>query len=532
MSRESFYEISPADFFYRNKDLAGFSNPARAIYSAVRELVENSFDASEVYKYQPDIFVRINDADGESLEDLEGATVTTIKVADNGCGIPARHIPSAFGQVFYGSKYRLRQSRGTFGLGGTMAILYGQITTSSPVKVVSATSGKVAHEYEIMIDIRRNRPVILKHKTYRNESLWHGTIIEVKMEGDYKRATAKILEYFKQTAMVAPYANITFVDTRGRLYRFNQVTKEMPKPPTETKLHPYGSDVETIKRLMAMTPCKSMHSFMMEHFHKVGPIIAGNFLRAAGIPQKRKPRKLNNVEIVKLVKAMKRFPNFRPPSAECLSPLGENLLRAGIQKELKPEFISVKVRNPSVYSGFPFIAEVGLAYGGEVPKSGDIVLYRFANRIPLLYDEASDVSWKVVHSLMNWRNYHVDLHSTPLAVMVHVCSTKIPYRSVGKEFIAEIPEIEREILNGVRDAARELSGFLARRRSVEVEKKRLDVFGKFLPKIAEFSKKLAGREVTPDVKPLLRSVMKHGSEEKEGYEGTEGEAHKEPPESG
>jgi DNA topoisomerase-6 subunit B len=379
-----------------------------------------------------------------------------------------------------------------------------------------------------MIDIRRNRPIILKHKTYKNENLWHGTVLEVKMEGDYKRATAKILEYFKQTAMVAPYANITLIDPRGRLYRFNQVTEEMPKPPIETKLHPYGSDVETIKRFLVTTPCNSMHCFMMEHFHKVGPIIAAKFLKQAGIPMKRKPRKLSNTEIVKLVKAMKRFPNFRPPSGDCLSPLGESLLKAGVQKELKPEFISVKVRNPSVYSGFPFIVEVALAYGGEVPRSGDIVLYRFANRIPLLYDEASDVSWKVVHSLVNWKNYHVDLHSAALAAVVHVCSTKIPYRSVGKEFIADIPEIEREILNAVRDAARELSIFLSRRRSVEVEKKRLDVFEKFLPKIAEFSKELAGREKIPDVKPLLRSVIKYGAEEKAVYEDTEGEDYKEP----
>ncbi len=41
---ELFQEISPADFFYRNRDIAGFTNPSRAIYSTIRELVENSLD--------------------------------------------------------------------------------------------------------------------------------------------------------------------------------------------------------------------------------------------------------------------------------------------------------------------------------------------------------------------------------------------------------------------------------------------------------------------------------------------------------
>jgi DNA topoisomerase-6 subunit B len=210
---------------------------------------------------------------------------------------------------------------------------------------------------------------------------------------------------------------------------------------------------------------------------------------------------------------MKQFSDFRPPTADCLSPLGENLLRAGIVKELNPEFVSIKQRPPSVYSGYPFIIEVGVAHGGEIPRTGDIALYRFANRIPLLYDEASDVSWDAVHNEVNWRHYGVDVSNAQLAVFVHICSTKIPYRSVGKEFIADIPEIRREIVNGVRDAARELSIFLSRRQAREVEKRRLDIFEKFLPKIAKFSSEIAERMEPPNIKPLLKSVMKYGPEE-------------------
>lgn len=511
VDRDSFYEISPADFFYRNKDIAGFSNPSRAIYSAIRELVENSLDASELHRVLPEIYIRITEEDGSSST-VEGGTVHLIHIEDNGSGIPARHIPSAFGQVFYGSKYRLRQSRGTFGLGGTMAILYGQITTDSAVKVISSTGDRNIHEYELMIDIRRNRPIVLKHRPYKNDNSWHGTIINLKMEGDYSRASSKILEYFKQTAIVAPYANLTIADSKGRLYIFERATDEMPKPPGETKPHPYGSDVETLKRLITITDARNMLTFIMNHFHRVGKTTAEKFLQFAGISPTKKPQKLNNEEIVKLAKKMKEYPDFRAPSAECLSPLGENLLRAGIQKELKPEFISVKPRSPSVYSGYPFIVEVAIAYGGGIPRSSRILLYRFANRIPLLYDEASDVSWKVIEQ-MNWKYYHVDMPDPPLAVVTHICSTKIPYRSVGKEFVADIPEIEREILGGLRDAARELSVFLTKRKAIEMDKKRFDIFEKYMPKIAKFSTELAGERDVPDVRNLLKSVMKYGSKE-------------------
>ena len=43
--KENFNQISPSEFFYRNRDLAGFSNPTRSLYTAVREFVENALDA-------------------------------------------------------------------------------------------------------------------------------------------------------------------------------------------------------------------------------------------------------------------------------------------------------------------------------------------------------------------------------------------------------------------------------------------------------------------------------------------------------
>jgi DNA topoisomerase-6 subunit B len=128
-----------------------------------------------------------------------------------------------------------------------------------------------------------------------------------------------------------------------------------------------------------------------------------------------------------------------------------------------------------------------------------------------LYDEASDVSVKVINS-MNWRRYKV-MPDMPIAILVHICSTKVPYKTVGKEFIADRPEVRREIANGLREVARQIQHFLTRKEHVDRERKKLGVFSKYLPKIAQFSTQLAGKEKPPDVEKLLRSLKRFGAEE-------------------
>ncbi len=501
---EVFQEISAADFFYRNRDIAGFTSPSRSIYSTIRELVENSLDACETGGIPPDIYVRLSHESGP----LDGPGTYIVRVEDNGIGIPANVIPSAFGQVLYGSKYKLRQTRGTFGLGGKMALLYGQITTHSEAAITSSTGSKSRiAEVVLRIDIQQNKPVIVKNKNRTNKPHWQGTIIEFKTEADYSRAMPRILEYFKQTAIIVPYANITFVDPRGRLYKFLRGTTKVPPAPTETSPHPHGVDVETVQR--------------------IGETTARKFLQFASLGQKKNPRNLSGQDMVKLVNAMKNYDGFLSPDPTCLSPLGEDLLKTGIKKELGimdqeietgSAFVTTLQRRPATYAGFPFIIEVGLASSKQIETQGKILLFRFANKIPLLFDEASDVSWKVVDTEIDWRNYKVVPGETPLAVFIHVCSTKIPYKTVGKEFIADRPEVEHEILNSIREVGRNLRLYLSKREHLTQEKRRLDVFEKYLPKVAQFSTKLAKEKKEPDIKPLLRGVIKYGAEEEEEQE--------------
>ena len=171
------------------------------------------------------------------------------------------------------------------------------------------------------------------------------------------------------------------------------------------------------------------------------------------------------------------------------------------------------MRPPSSYSGFPFLVEAGIAYGGKVLQPG-VKLLRFANRIPLLYDESSDVSFKVLNEEIDWRRYHVPQDS-PVAVITHICSTKIPYKTVGKEYIADRPEIEREIRNAVREALRRLGIFLSRKGSMEAVQRKMNIYGKYLPLIAKFATELAGQKRPPRYRKLIGDHIVDEGEPKE-----------------
>jgi DNA topoisomerase-6 subunit B len=610
MSQATFREISPSEFFYRNRDLAGFSNPSRALYMTIRELVENSLDACDQNKILPHINIAIKPVEKDAADPKQ----YTVTVTDNGPGITPEYVPMAFGKVLYGTKFTLRQARGMFGLGATMAILYGQITTNKPVTIKTTQNGKM-YEYTMQLDIQRNRPMIL-NKEKLDANGFKGLSISIILEGDYGKSQNKIRDYVAQTALITPYANLSLQDPAANKIKFKRVTKVIPPPPLEIEPHPTGVDVETLRRLISheyntsqsfdqemkervkkelgadrinqssdtvtslakkrwdrltraiktaasivvlldinlddlekvrvdnidvpnskisyitlldenyhTTKLKKINpffkhlvsvvegdtviDFMTKNFQRVGPGIAKKFLDFAKIDGKKKIGTLTNEEIVSLADAMQRYPAFLAPDASCLSPLGEKLLEAGIKKIFNPEFVATVQRPPSAYSGFPFVVEMGMAYGGDIKTDG-ISLYRFANRIPLLYDEGSDVAMKVIEEV-DWPRYRI-MQDSPLIIVTHICSTRVPYKTVGKEYIADRPEIEYELRNGIRFLARKLAAFLSKKGHMEMQKKRAGIYSKYLPMLAQFVTELSKAKKEPNYKVLL----KRGEEFEEG----------------
>ncbi|MEM0482658.1 MAG: DNA topoisomerase VI subunit B [Nitrososphaerota archaeon] len=501
MVEVKFEQISPADFFYRNRDIAGFSSPARSLYMSIRELVENSLDACEVGKILPEISIELTAEVGEGEG---GNEIYRLVVRDNGIGVDGDNIPKAFGTILYGSKYGFKQSRGTFGVGGTMALLYGQITTNRPFKIISSRGRGKIYEYQLMIDIVSNEPRIIDKKVIENNDGWHGTIVDFTLEADYSTSKPKIVEYLKMTSLINPHANISFIDPKGRFYFFRRVTEQVPEPPREAKPHPQGVDAETVSRIAADTKARSVLRMLIEEFQRVGEKTAMDVLKLAGIDPHARPRDLAHEQIAQLVNVMKNYQGFRAPDTSSLSPVGVSFLEAGVKALFNPEFYHIVQRPPSSYSGIPFIVEVAVAWGGTIPPTEDIQLYRFANKIPLLYDERADVSWKVISEKIDWGAYKVPKQA-PLAVITSICSPKVPYKTVGKEAIADRPEIERELTLAVRECARFLRGYLSRLEKREAVKKRLNIYAKYLPKIAKYSAELADKE-PPKISNLLKKI--------------------------
>ncbi len=599
--KEKFNQISPSEFFYSNRDLAGFSNPTRSLYTAVREFVENALDACDQKGILPDVHLTIKAVDPEKSDPKP--YILTVK--DNGPGIDAEHIPLAFGTVLYGSKFGLKQARGMFGLGATMAILYGQITTNKPVIVKSSADGKIQNQFEILLDIQKNKPVIVKHTT--KEISKKGLSVSICLEGDYSKAGNKIRDYVYETSLITPYASITFDDPKGQKFSNPRFVKDIPAPPTIIKPHPHGIDVERIRRMIVESqfeiptiddtmieklrkdlvlskknlsftsimdkskkkwknlprqvrvvialisflkmdfeklrkiriedidmPNKKLFywdfgdsqsksvdmdsesqyykqltntiqgepltTFLTKRFQRIGPTTAVKFAKFAKFKPEKRMGTLTNQELVNLSDALQKFEDFMAPDSSCLAPLGAEPLEKGIKKFFNPDFTAVVQRPASAYSGFPFIIEMGIAFGGDI-KSGGPHVYRYANRIPLLYDEGSDVVLKVVNDT-DWGRYKVK-GEPPFIIVSHICSTRIPYKTAGKENVADRQEIERELRLALQFLSRKLASFMSKRGQAEMAKKRANLYAKYIPLIAEFCTELAGKKKAPNFQKIL-----------------------------
>ena len=603
--KEKFNQISPSEFFYSNRDLAGFSNPTRSLYTAVREFVENALDACDQKGILPDVHLTIKAVDPDKPDPKP--YILTVK--DNGPGIDAEHIPLAFGTVLYGSKFGLKQARGMFGLGATMAILYGQITTNKPVIVKSSSDGKIQNQFQILLDIQKNKPVIVKHTT--KEVAKTGLSVSICLEGDYSKAGNKIRDYVYETSLITPYASITFDDPKEQKFSHPRFVKEIPPPPTIIRPHPHGIDVERIRRMIVESqfeiptiddamiekvrkdlglsvkklsftsimekakkkwknlprqvrvvialmsflkmdfeklnkikiedidmPNKKLFywdfgdsqsksvdmdadsqyykqltntvqgepltTFLTKRFQRVGPTTAVKFAAFAKLKPEKRMGTLTNQELVNLSDALQKFEDFMAPDSSCLAPLGAEPLEKGIKKFFNPDFVAVVQRPASAYSGFPFIIEMGIAYGGDI-KTGGPHVYRYANRIPLLYDEGSDVVIKVVNDT-DWGRYKIK-GEPPFIIVSHICSTRIPYKTAGKENVADRQEIERELRLALQFLSRKLSSFMSKRGQAEMAKKRANLYAKYIPMIAEFCTELSGKKKEPNYKKMLQTEI-------------------------
>jgi len=472
-------EISVSEFFTKNRHLLGFDSPTKALLTTIKEAVDNSLDACEEAGILPDLEVTI-----QALAENR----YRVEVADNGPGIVKAQIPKIFGKLLYGSKFhRLRQSRGQQGIGISAAGMYGQLTTGKPIVIESRTNRrKPAHRYELVIDTLRNEPVIKKDLEVEWE-VAHGTRVAIELEGTYKRGRHGVETYLRQTALANPHVEIHF---RGpadeEALFFQRASRVLPPEALEIQPHPHGVEVGLLLRMLKETKARRLNSFFQTEFSRVGPTLAQRIVEGAELHPKSSPKRVTADAAEKLITSIRQVRIPAPPT-NCLSPIGEERLLASLKEQIAADFYAAVSRSPAVYRGNPFQVEVGVAYGGDLTGDDLMPLYRFANRVPLLYQQGGCALFKSVLST-NWKSYGLQqsrgaLPSGPMILMAHVASVWVPFTSESKEAVASYDEIIKEMKLALQEVGRKLAQHVRRtRRRRDADRKRAYI-EKYIPHI-------------------------------------------------
>ena len=489
-------EISVSEFFTKNRHLLGFDNPAKALLTAIKEAVDNSLDACEEAGILPALEISIREISEDRYR---------IIVADNGPGIVKAQIPKIFGKLLYGSKFHvLKQSRGQQGIGISAAGMYSQLTTGKPVRIVSRTGkGKPANSYEIQIDTRKNLPEVLNEGTAE----WahdHGTSVEMELQATYKKGRRSVDDYIAQTALANPHAEILYTDPKGEQFRYERLAQELPREPVPIKPHPYGVELGALMKMMKETRSRNLRGALQSDFSRVSGKVADEIAAAAGLRSEAKPHNLTPDEVERLFKTIPKVRIMSPPT-NCLSPIGDALILDGLKKAVPDsEFYTSVTRSPAVYRGNPFQIETGLAYGGKLPADDLADLWRFANRVPLQYQQAGCAITRSV-ILNDWKKYGLQqargaLPTAPLVLFVHMASAWVPFTSESKEAIASYPEIVKEIRLGLQECGRRLGAWLRHRRREEDAEKKRSYIEKYIPHIGIALREILGFSAKEEAK--------------------------------
>ncbi len=508
-------EISVSEFFEKNKHLLGFDSKTKALLMVVKEAVDNSLDACEEAGILPDIKVSVSQ---------EKENVYKVVVEDNGPGILENQVGKIFGKLLYGSKFhRLKQSRGQQGIGISAAVLYAQLTTGEPAIIYTKTQRqKTTKRFKLYIDTMKNEPDILEVKDVGTKIKDHGVRIELKVVGRYKKVKG-IDDYLKQTSIANPYAKIIYKAPDGTTTTFPRSVDYLPKPPKEMKPHPYGIEFGILIRMLKKTKARTLLSFLVNDFSSVGQTSAKEICKIAKLKPNMKPSELERKDVEKLLNAMQTVKLQRPPT-DCLSPIGEKELEQSLKKEFKEaEFFVSVTRPPTVYRGNPFQIEVGIAYGGELPKDKPIEIMRFANRVPLIYQQSAGAVFEAV-TKTSWKRYNVQQSGNsipigPMVLIVHMCSVWVPFISEGKEAIAPYPDIVKEMKLAIQDAARRLGRYISGKRRVGEIKRKIQIFEKYAIESSEALSKLTGvdkKKIEKLFEDLIKNKVKVGVVDDEG----------------
>ena len=530
MARKSsgMQQASISEFFEKNKHFLGFDTLPRSIITAVKESVDNSLDAAEEHRILPEISIEVYKVPGK--KDL-----LRLVTQDNGPGIPQKSISKVFGSLLFGSRFHtIRQTRGQQGIGITGVVMYSQLTTGKPTAVISKISREgSAIRVNIGLDTKKNKAILSNEKRFSSDEVneakglhWigdHGIRIETLMKAKYQRGKQSVHQYLKMTSIVSPHASINFkaYDEEGSIIdeaSWPRVTDDLPRPVKDIKPHPHGLEIGTLQRLLrdadvpsegegANTP---LRYFLRHTFSSVTNPRAQDIISKAGLTPKDKPHLLKPDQVNDLLAAFTKVKLTAPPT-DCLSPIEDLLIKKGLSKAIDSRFVSTVTREPKVTNGNPFQVEVGLIFGGDLPGDQPIQVLRFANRVPLMYQQGGCLLTKALESV-DWKRYGLDhpggrgVPKGPAAVLIHLASTNVQFTSEAKEALSDNVDVHDEIRLAMLEVGRGLRNHLKKQKQKAKAQEKFELVNIILPEIHDKAIAILDEKPLP-LAPVITRIM-------------------------
>lgn len=511
-------QVAISEFFEKNKHFLGFDSLTRSLITAVKEAVDNSLDACEEARILPEIRIQITKIDDKK-------NIVELKSEDNGPGIPQRSIEKVFGQLLFGSRFHaIRQSRGQQGIGITGVVMYSQLTTGQKTHVRSkiATEASAAI-VDIGLDTRKNKAT----KSNETREIWeledgsfkeHGLEITTRMKAKYQKGRQSVYQYLRMTSIVNPHADITFTDPEGQVHHWARVTERLPTKVESIKPHPHGIHLGTLQRMCSESRDSRMTVFLRNNFSGMSTRAAKELLQVAEISEKAKPKSLKPEQYRALLEAFQgeRMLNNKPvkllnPPTNCLSPIEELLIKKGLSKTIDSRFVTTMTRAPTVTQGNPYQVEVGLIFGEGMLADKPVEVLRFANRVPLMYQQGGCLLTKAIESV-DWRQYGLDqaggrgVPKGPAAILVHLASTNVQFTSEAKEALADNSEVMDETRKALLEMGRGLRKHLEKKKKMAKTQEKFELVNDIIPAIAQKSAEILGRPV-PELSGSITKIM-------------------------
>jgi DNA topoisomerase-6 subunit B len=523
---------STAEYFAKNLQQVGFSSPAKAVLTTLKEAVDNSLDACEETGILPDILIEIQKMGPGASRNTD---LVQIVVEDNGPGLDPDDLAKVFGEYLASSKFgRGRCSRGQQGIGISAATTWAQLTNASGVRVTSKTKNmRKALNAIIDVDIKGNRGIV-KNKETIEWNKPHGLRVEFRIDGRIVlNGDGGLLTYLEGTTLVNPHMSIRYKLMDQERHEIPRVATTVPDIPPATLPHPHTMKLGEFMTHAGLFGKITLENFLKKGFSRVNDGTLKELIKK-GVPKALMGKMLTAIsegEYKKVYQALHEVDLIAPSTRSVLT-VGEEGLSKSIQRLGEVDFFSVVTRKPRICDFKPVVVEVAIARFKDRGSQEDspVQLLRFANRVPLQFDKGACAITRSVESV-NWRSYGLNqpkdsLPQGPYVFAVSVTSPFIKFKNASKETIDGSDDLVEEIRRTLMQAGQKLSRHIrAEYKAADLERKisHIEKFGPILveglarivsapkarvTKAEEGLKKLLGRDASSAEAELEQATSK------------------------